>query len=82
MPTYSILQIEKEYPDGTVNGTWIQDVTGTLERALNRLQDYDAPFVLRGSKTRHALIQGPAHPGAWDMIGKRLDTPKPDPSAN
>lgn len=31
---YSLINIQKEHENGTVEGYWIQDVVGTLEKAI------------------------------------------------
>ncbi len=43
MPNYSLIHVDEENgrnPDGTINGTWLQDCSGTtLDAALNRARE-------------------------------------------
>jgi hypothetical protein len=34
--TYSLIAITKESPDGSVEGYWLQDCIGSLEKAIGR----------------------------------------------
>jgi hypothetical protein len=40
--TYALLNVSRTHPDGTVDGTWIQDHIGTIETAQARAEQTNA----------------------------------------
>lgn len=36
--TFSLINVQSENPDGTVNGSWVQDCIGTLDDAVARAE--------------------------------------------
>ena len=75
MPNFTIVQVEKENEDGTVDGTWFQGCCGsTIEEATSRAQFYADKAQQYNSTAKYTVIAGET---GWVPPGWLFPSAKP-----